>query len=360
VIPLNDARTASVTVSVFDPVCETLDGLNPIPYGVFLKAYYRGQLVFWGPVKVRTVDLTAGTVRLDAVDMSLRMINHFLRRGDLLLADGQFTEQNQDEGFVPVSGVGVKALRDAAATSSLFPTLGVDDGVDSFTDVSAVIGVTRGDGVWDKVLEIGSSLGPDIELAPDESTAQRYATLNTSDHQGSDKSAIVVFHHGTGRQNLDSLSFVEGEEFFNFVHILDRDGKFRVTVVDYASVLAVGPYIRWEHTEYDAPNGTPDADVQAVLQARGEDLLKAYGKPLLALTLGLTVETDDTYHYLEDFIVGDTVGVAGKAGFVTLPEFPYRITRVTIRQESEAVRLALDVVADRSGSDELSTTDPEG
>lgn len=358
VIPLNDGRTASVTLSSYDPIIEGLAALAQIPYAVMLKAYYRGALVFWGPVKVHAVDSASSTTRLDAVDMSLRFTNHYLRRGDLLSGFGELTFDDQDQGYLTINGAGVRLVRNAVNTTS-FPTLGVGDGVDSFTAAAGVVGVTRGDQAWQKVTDVQSALGPDVELAPDESTPQQYATLNTVVRQGSDQSAIVVFHYGTGRQNVESLQFTEGEEYCNMVHVLDRDHKFRVTVVNSTALARTGPYVRWEATDFDATNSASDADVKAVLQAYGEAIIAGYGQPSLAVSITLPVDTEDSYHYIDDFIVGDSVGIAGKIGFETIPDFPYRLMRVTLSLDGEGVRTALDVVADRSAGNTIDTTDPE-
>jgi hypothetical protein len=358
VIPLNDGRTASVTMSAYDPVVEVLAGLTQIPYAVMLKVYYRGALVFWGPVKVQSIDMAAGTVRLDAVDMTLRLANHFLRRGDLVLS-GQLDENNQDQGYVEVSGAGLSALIDAAETAS-FPTLGIDLGVDSYTvDPDRSVGASRGANVYEIWQAVAAALGPDWELEPIETVSQFYARLNTVDHQGSDKSAIVVFHYGVGRQNLEGLQVVEGEEYCNFAHVLDRDQKFELPVVNSTALARTGPYIRWEATDFEAANGLTDAQVEDVLTAHGEDVIAAYGHPSLALTLTLPVDAEDSQRYLDDFIVGDTVGVAGKVGFVRLPEYGYRITQVALRLDNEQVRTSLEVVADRTAGETPSTDDPE-
>jgi hypothetical protein len=361
VIPLNDSRTASVTVSTHDPVVETLAALIQIPYAVFLKVYYEGELVFWGPMKVRTGNFGASTVRFDAVDMTLRLIKHMLREGDILLGAGTL-DATDGRGYLPVSKPGMLALRDAAETVS-FPTLGIIEGTNSFTaDPNQIIGVTRGDPIYTVWQQITSTLGPDWELEPGDAVAQVYGQLNTFNRQGSNISAAVQFHYGTGRGNLEDLSFVEGEEYTNLVHVLDRDNKVRVTVTNPTALARTGPYIGWEATDFDIQHSS-DADAITVLTAHGQDLIDAYSIPLIALSLTLPLDTVDGFHYVIDYGVGDTVGVAGKDGFLELPEAPYRITKVTLKLEDAtgAVRPSLEVVADRVPPDEtLGTTDPTG
>jgi hypothetical protein len=354
VIPLNDSRTASVTVSAFDPVVETLAALTQVPYAVHLKAYYNGHLVFWGPIKVRSGDFVAGTVRFDAVDMSLRLIKHFIREGDVTL-EGT-VDATTGEGSLPISHTGMRLLRDAGETTSL-PPLGIDDGTNDFAPSTVgVMGVRRGDQVWNTWLQMSQTLGPDFELEPRDDGDGYYAQLNTFTRQGTDKSGAVQFHHGTGRQNLEALSFVEGEEYTNLAHVLDKDLKYRETRTNASALVRTGPYIAWDATDFDTSH-TSEADSRAVLDAHGDDILAAYSVPLIALNLTLFADTDDGYHYLDDYAVGDTIGVAGKAGFLELPEAPYRVTRVTLSQDGDNVRQGLEVVADRTSGDTIDGTD---
>lgn len=354
VIPLNDSRTASVTVSAFDPVVETLAALTQVPYAVHLKAYYNGHLVFWGPIKVRSGDFVAGTVRFDAVDMSLRLIKHFIREGDVTL-EGT-VDATTGEGSLPISHTGMRLLRDAGETTSL-PPLGIDDGTNDFAPSTVgVMGVRRGDQVWNTWLQMSQTLGPDFELEPRDDGDGYYAQLNTFTRQGTDKSGAVQFHHGNGRQNLEALSFVEGEEYTNLAHVLDKDLKYRETRTNASAILRTGPYIAWDATDFDTSH-TSEADSRAVLDAHGDDILAAYSVPLIALNLTLFADTEDGYHYLDDYGVGDTIGVAGKAGFLELPEAPYRVTRVTLSQDGDNVRQGLEVVADRTSGDTIDGTD---
>jgi hypothetical protein len=355
VIPLNDSRTASVTVSTRDPVIEVLEALPQQTHAVFLKVFYEGNLVFWGPVKVRSPELAAGTVRFDAVDMTLRLINHMLRRGDEL-ADGPLAQANQDKGYVPVSQAGLMMLVAAADTDS-FPKLGIVSGTDSFGDAVHLIGFERGNPIYTAWQQVADSLGPDWSLDPVDTLPQTYAALNTFDHQGSDVSALVQLHYGCGHMNLESFSFSEGEEYVNLVHVLDRDNKRQVPVANATALARTGPYIQWGATEYDI-TGLSDTDADAVLEAYGQDVIKAYSYPLLTVTVGLAVDTPDSLHFGIDFGMGDTVGIAGKDGFVEVPEAAYRITRwaATLDGQDGAVRQTLDVIPDRVGDDTIDET----
>jgi hypothetical protein len=345
VIPLNDSRTASVTMSVYEDAYETIAALTQIPYAVHLKAYYNGHLVFWGPVKVRSGDFGAGTVRLDAVDMSLRLIKHFIREGDVTL-EGT-VDADTGEGSLPISHIGMRLLRDAGNTLS-FPPLGIDDGTNTYAPESiGVLGVRRGDQVWNAMMQMQQTLGPDFELEPRDDSDGFYAQLNTFDRQGSDLSPIVQMHYGTGMQNLESLSFAEGEEYINLAHVLDKDLLYRETRANAAAIGRTGPYIYWDATDFDTSH-TPEDESRDVLAAHADSILNAYSDPLVALNLALSPDTPDGYHYLDDYGVGDTIGVAGRVGFLKLPEAPYRVMKVTLTKDGENDRQSLEVIADRT------------
>ena len=356
-IPRNESRTASVTVSTRDPVLEPLAALVQVPYAVMLKAYYRGLLVFWGPVKVRGGQFGAGTVRLDAVDMSLRFIKHFLGRGDLAVTgQGEFTAANDDVGFVTLDDNGLRALRDAVDTVS-FPTLGVPDGTTDVTPAPlSKMEVSRSDQVWNSMLQLSQTDGaPDFELEPVDNTVQTYAKLNTFTKQGTDRTAAVQFHYGTGLANLEDLEFVEGEEYVNLVHVQDRDKKYLKTTTNATALARTGPYIDWDTTDFGAPAGSTQAQAEAVLGAYGRGLITAYSQPLTALTATLPVDTATSLRYGTDFFIGDTIGVAGKDGYLTLPLGAYRIERVGLALDGSdgATRTSLDVVADRTSGDTI-------
>jgi hypothetical protein len=345
VIPLNDSRTASVTVSAYDPVVETLAGLTQVPYAVHLKAYYNGRLVFWGPVKVLGGDFVAGTVRLDAVDMSLRLIKHFIREGDVTL-EGT-VDATTGEGSLPISHIGMRLLRDAGDTLS-FPPLGIDDGVNTYApETVGILGVRRGDQVWNTITQMQQALGPDFELEPRDDADGFYCQLNTYDRQGVDVSPNVQMHLGTGRQNIESLSFVEGEEYVNLAHVLDKDLEYRQTRSNGTAITRTGPYIYWDATDFDTSH-TTEADARDVLDARADDILDAYSDPLVALNLTLFPDAPGGYRYLDDYGVGDTIGVAGRVGFLELPEAPYRVMKVTLTKDGENDQQSLEVVADRT------------
>jgi hypothetical protein len=354
-IPLNDSRTAQVTVSTFDPVLKAMIGHT---YARCLRVYYHGDLIFWGPCKLNDVDSAAGTVTLSAMDPSVRLIKHFLRRGDL---DGALSATNHDRATVTIDHLGLRLIRDAGKntpgqTDRGVPDLGIADGTNHFTAApDDLMGVARWDQCWSTMQELSASLGPDFELEPVEGTPGVYCQLNTYAVQGSDISSTVAFHYGTGLDNLENLAWTEGSKYTTHVQTLDRAQTYRITPANLATSADTGPYVDVDITDFDA-HDIPEVDALRVLEAYGNDVLAAYSHPLIECKMTLPVETADSFRYLRDFIVGDIIGAAAKTGEIELPEGDYRITAVELHQEGSenATRPLLDVV-----SSHIPTTDSE-
>jgi hypothetical protein len=81
-IPLNDSPPREVTLP--DPRPGTAAcHKHSNPYARCLKAYYHDQLVFWGPMQAHQRSTWPPARSSHRVDPSIRLIHHFLRRGDL-------------------------------------------------------------------------------------------------------------------------------------------------------------------------------------------------------------------------------------------------------------------------------------
>lgn len=355
-IPLNDARTATVTMSVHEPVLAALATLPQVPYMACLRVYYRGSTVaFWGPITTRTVDMGAGTVTLTAVDPSIKLTRHFLRRGDLAdtLGQAELRGVNGDQGWISVDHRGLRALRDAATTETFAP-LGIIVGFNDVEESANLLGVSRGDQVWEKWLELVNTGGPDFDLRPVLGTPGAYVTLDTVQHLGSDLSAYgFALHYGCGRNNLEGVSFTDGEQYTNLVHAIDADSQFRVTKANATTLARTGPYMEWLSTGYTAPDGVPASQVTGALEQYADDVLAVAGEPSRTLTLTLPVDTDpsmDGFWFGNGFYVGDSVPVAARNGNIVLNEELYRIVRVTLSQDGESVRPELEVAAASAGT----------
>lgn len=356
-IPLSDMRTAQVTVSLFDPIAAAVPGGTT--YARMLRAYYRGAPVFWGAINQRKVNYKAGTMTLMASDRMLSLVRHFLRRGDAASEPLTITGPN-DEANIAINAVGMRLLRDAGLNTIEqlardMPGLGIINGTNDGTSYPAGlrIGIKRGDQVSNQMRQLSQALGPDFELAPIDHVAGAYAQINTYGVQGDDVSYKTQFHYGTGRENLEDLEEIEGVQYVTHVHVLDREGRFRVTRANIDASDATGAYVHWEPTEFDT-HGIPLDKIEDVLERYATDILKAWSRPLSSYNLTLKPGTDEQLRYLRDYRVGDTVGLAGRQGHAET-DAPVRITGVRLQQlnADNQIRPVLEVVADRVAGDDL-------
>lgn len=355
-IPLDDMRTAQVTVSLFDPIAAAV--ARGTSYARMLRAYYRGQPVYWGAINQRKVNYKAGTMTLSSSDRLLSLVRHFLRRGDAASFPMLLTGPN-DEANIDINAIGMRLLRDAGVntieqTARDMPDLGIINGDDDGTEYpdGLQIGVKRGDQITNTMRQVSQSLGPDFELEPIDDIVGAYARLNTYGFQGNDVSAAVQFHFGTGLENLEDLEETEGIEYVTHVHVLDREGRYRVTRANIDASDATGAYVKWEPTEYDT-HGIPADKVEEVLTQYATAILKAWSRPLSGYALTLHPGTDEKLQYLRDYRVGDTVGLAGRQGAAETDD-PVRITGVRLKQNVDnQIQPVIEVVADRAAVDDL-------
>ncbi len=361
-IPRNDARRAEVTVRTTDKVLRNVMG---VPYARCLRAYYYDRLVFWGPISLHSVDMRLGTVKLNAVDPALRLIFHQVRRGDL---DGAMSAPD-DKASVTADYEGLRLLRDAGLntagqTTRGVPDLGIADGTNTADATpDELIAVTRGDQVFNSMLDVVNSGNTDFALIPTEDTEGAYCELWTrnADSYADLSSAGIGFHFGTGLQNLENLRYTDGGRYITHAHVLPRDLTQRVTVANLSASAITGPYVQWDATDYDS-DADPDK-VANVLQAYGEQLLRAYSRPLIDVTLELPEETAGSFRYLDHYDIGNTVPVAGKSGEVTLEDGTWQIQQIRLKQAGpdNRVKPELDVVSDRVTAleDEITGTEDD-
>lgn len=365
-IPRNDGRRAEVTVRTNKRV---LLNIMRLPYARCLKVYYYDHLVFWGPIILHDVDMRTGTVKLQAVDPSIRMIFHQVRRGDL---GGIFNSANDDTASITSDYVGLRLLRDAALNTTAqttrgVPDLGVVDGTNTAdADPDSKFTLHRGDQVFSSMLDLVNStraaVETDFALTPTDTETGAYCTLDTIDPAtyADLAPAGIGFHFGTGLQNLENLRYTDGGQYITHVHALSRDLKYRVTSANAEASALTGPYVQWDASSQYADDADP-ADVEAVLAGYGRQVLRAFSRPLIEATLDLPVEHAGSFRYLDDYNVGDSVPVAGKSGVVELEEGQWEINQVALRQDGadNRVKPELVVASDRVATlgDDVSGTE---
>lgn len=352
----NGSRSAQVDVSMFDPIVQHLAGK---PYARMLRCYDDDELIFWGPAKLLTGKMGPGTLTIAAMDPTIRLIRHQLRRGDLADAPVPLSEGNDDKGQVTVDYNGLRMLMDAGLntteqTDRGVPNLGIDYGDQTATAApDSRMQFDRGTPVFDAMQQLSSSVsadasGPDFDIRPLDDYDGQYAVLDTFDRQGEDLSHSIQFHYGTGLQNLEDLEYTDGSQYTSHVHVLSRDLSHRITAANVESSAETGPYVDWDTTDFDTSN-IDDTAAEETLRAFGEEYLQAYSRPLFTVDLTLPLQSRASLRVGVDYHMGDTVSVAGRRGFQELDEAPYRINAITRAQAGgdNDVRVTVGVVADR-------------
>lgn len=175
----NDARTARVTISVFDEAAAEVRPLDRM-----LKIWYRFEdldgrtatrLVFWGPIINPEWNLAAGTVTINAHDPSLRLKHSYINYSDTGILDDGDTGGSQATGRVTTDGDGMQLLLDSGEEpTDDFPQLGIAMGYDTSTPAELMnngepraMEVTRGDESFQKMVDLSvDPLAPDFEIEP--------------------------------------------------------------------------------------------------------------------------------------------------------------------------------------------------
>lgn len=376
IIPRSDSRTAKVALSVFDPKCVHIKPLKRM-----LKVWFNGHIVFWGVMLKPIWTSAAGqnVVEINAHDQSIWWKKNFHRYGDYAV----------DTGY-PISGAGIRVLHESAVplprqTARGIPGPGIDWGADTFVGwhydgtLALVVGngprptslkaPAVGDGLWSiatrgqQIFETiqqacGSILGGDWELEPSDVKAGYFAKLNTYSRQGTDKSGTVVFHRGFGRNNLSSFMWEpDGDAVRNYqVEVTPggesgrRDTTHRGYTHNEASWLEYGIYEGW-----DSSNSKGDS--KDVLLAKAQAIVDAYSQPPDFFTItpmresaDASITAEESYRYIDDFGVGDTIRAACKTGFMICDLYG-RINKVILTSDQKgAVQTALECVPEVGGA----------
>lgn len=352
-IPYLRERTAKVTLSVFDralaEMLENAGGLRAYEHCLFVR--YLGQPVFWGPIVTPEWDLEQATVTLNAVDPSVRLQHHYLRLGDDAL--------NSDNGFdgsLPVDHRGLRKLRDAAFVTGPqaalgIPDIGIEDGTNDCTESDLRLRVTRGDEVWAQMIELASVPGrPDFELEPLDISDRplSYCRLNTYESQGTDRTGEIVWHCGFGADNVANVSWSPGGKVVTQSTVTSQDAQHRSTILAPTVAQAIGVYSSWNARDF---NGNDDEVFAAY--ATGE--VQAYAPP--PNYLKVTLRRDTPHRYGGAYVIGDTIRVCAKRGFMHSGDIDAAVVQVTLRQADDIGDIVEDVDLEPVDTVDIETLD---
>lgn len=365
-IPLNDSRTAGVTLPIYDTYAGNDSATGHIePIRRCLKIRYRDRLVFWGPMTQPEWNLKANTVRINAHDPTIFMKNHYFEETDAV-----FTLPS----LVTIDGFGAWQIARAVSDDlggAAFPGIVMGD-VDSYEAPEGVASIFKGievnDNVWDTFQELseiapypagdeGGSFnsGPDFEFEPFDEEYDPFAQwgpgamvqLNTYEEKGIDRSATdgYIFHYGWGLMNLDNFEWSPDGSIMRNVFkvgarkqtVERRQGNAATYGImegfearDTSELTQAKNYASWQILAY----GSPPNFVKLTLNPEGGQLGSSAGTPP---------------RYGSGYVVGDRIGVVAKKGRF-YEHIRCRIMHVTLRQidQAENVVAELECAAERT------------
>lgn len=324
---LNDARTAELTLSLYDRASRHARPLDRV-----LSVTYGPYLIFKGPIVQPSIDFQAGTVTIHAHDPTLRLKHHYHRKGD----------EAVDSGY-PMDGTGMRILIESAFPSSTQVSNGVPPpGILWGNDTSTEQGpkptnpndpdpgdgiwrrVDRGENVWDSIVNLSEAvIGPDFRFRPVDKDHPgvngtpdpgMFCELDTADTLGVDKSDVVYFEHGLGVDNAENVIWEpDGDVVRNWFQVVYPGGESgsttrRALVQDIASTVDYGIMQGWE-------SSGQRGDSQQVLEEKAKAWVTAYRRPPNFFTVVPRIDTGQgVFDYDTNYKVGDTITARARKG----------------------------------------------
>ncbi len=299
--PWKGYKTAKVTLRMEDAAVAGRE-----PYAFALRVLYEDRLepVFWGQANIID-DYENGLCHIDAQDPSIRMMHHYLRRGD----DALNSVVDVDKGTLDADRGGIAACVAAAqniATQDARndPKLGLIMSTARAAPLRlAPVVVERGQECWQVVADLGGAEGaPDIDMETPAGLSN-YAELATyaPGTMGTDRSTAtpdtpaagkVVLSYAYVQDNTVAVS-VDPERPTTHNHVLTEDAKYRVTAAATAASFNTGAFVDWTRTGFTSDTAGSVAVLTEVAQAR----VKAYGIPLKHTRVVLRPDAVSEHNY---------------------------------------------------------------
>jgi hypothetical protein len=279
--PVSGYKTAKVTLSMHDPAVAGLE-----PWAFALRVLYEDRLepVFWGQSNI-TDDYENGLCTLDAQDASVRMMHHYLRRGDTALngPGGDFDKGHINPDINGVVLVVEAAQNIASQDARNDPSLGLEVvHPGASTPVGAFVEVERGQECHEVISDItGADGSPDLDYqTPD--GLNNYTQIVAYDEIGADRTSAtpdtpgageVVLSYGLADDNMLGPVVRPGHPTTH-AHVLSEDAKYRETSAATAASHDTGGWVDWVRTGFTVADGDT-----AVLKELANARVRAYGVP---------------------------------------------------------------------------------
>ena len=356
-VPLNESRTANVTMSIYDEAFQHVSCGDRM-----LKVVYNEHLIFIGRIVIPRTSARDAICELSCIDNTILLKHHYHRFGDPAV----------DQGFT-WDGAGLVTLIQsahpiAAHLTEGTPDIGILAGYDTTTpqtlwgtgDDDYWSYAQRGSEVWESMTKLCNvaEIGPDMEFQPIDDDHNPLGLvrgqwdhwmINAYDKQG-DADNTATFVLGYGADNLDDFThepdFDQCRTYATYVRPGGETGSTdyngRRTYDDHDSRIKYGLMGTWESGE--------DKDGPKELRSKAKALVKGYAYPPDYFTLSPMLSGENTLAYLDDYKVGDEVNVKIQRGYFQ-SDFRGRVVAVRVLQEDAAGndRIEVDCVPNVPG-----------
>jgi hypothetical protein len=347
--PLNDSRTARLTVSMYDRCSKFARPLDRV-----LSVTYGTHLIFKGPILSVSRDFQEGKVTIFAHDPTIKLKHHYHRYGDWAV----------DAGYT-LDGRGMQTLVESSLdweseTDSGIPPNGILWGYDNTTHRDDKTAAKRGQNVWDSVVSLSQIVGgPDFRFRPvDKYHDGKYPAslgihdlgfmveLDTNDHLGTDKQDEVIFEAQIGQDNAENiLHEPDGDVVRNYFTQVAPGGPRNRNDEEKSATVKAGGSIH-DYGFYEGYESSGNAkDPVSVLRARAQDWVGAYARPPAFFTVTPRIANEGVPRYPADVVVGDTIRARARKGECSFDGIG-RIVKATVKSidQSGNSRVDLDCV----------------
>jgi hypothetical protein len=363
--PLNDSRTAELTISCHDPVAR-----HALPLSRVLSVTYGPFLIFKGPILQTSTDYAAGTIRISAHDATIRLKHHYHRYGD----------EAVDDGYT-LDGRGMRTLVESSnPTDSQLardvPPNGILWGNDTTTHRAALRKVQRGSNVFESLQNVAALIlddfgdGLDFRFRPvdrdhfgvdADPPPGAFCELDTANRIGADHSDTVIFEHGAGTDTAANIVHEpQGDLVRNWFAVVIPGGeKYRgdpnakAVMQNNASQEDYGVMQGWESS---GQKGDSNAD----LENKAKAWVDAYHLPPDFFTVTpRPAGSPNVPQYGSDYRVGDTIRARARTGQRSI-DLVGRIMTCTIQSVDQAGNVRVDLACVPSIGAEFDPDDETG
>lgn len=368
--PVNDSRTAKLSLSIYHPACKFVRPLDRL-----VKIYYGPWILFHGIMLKPIWSGKQGIVEVNCHDTTLRLKHRYNRFGN----------EPVDKGY-PMDGRGLRMLVESGVPIEPqldrdVPNVGILWGTDTYpqqgpkpvtSPPAAGDGywgrAERGSNVWDTIQNLLQIQGaPEVEFEPIDADFPAVggvwnpgdmAQMHIAPRIGSDKTGQVFFQHNFGQGNADDFVYEpDGDVVRNYWVEVNPGGernradtKNKALSHDGASWKKYGIYGGWESAQ--------QTYTKEGLQQRANAYVGAYAYPPDFFSVTPRSEGTNVPAFLKTYKVGDTIRAATRKGYLN-KDLQGRIIKATIKQRdtSGGAQMTLDCVptvggAPASGGDE--------